>query len=57
MKRILNALLMLGIVIPSTAHEFTVGELYVDHPMIEEAPPNAPVLGGYLSIQNMGYTR
>ena len=29
------------------AHDFTAGAIYVDHPMIEEAPPNAPVLGGY----------
>ena len=41
---------------PVAAHDFTIGSLYVDHPMIEEAPPNAPVLGGYLSIQNMGDT-
>lgn len=38
------------------AHGFTQGSIYLDHPMIEEAPPNAPVLGGYLSIQNMGDT-
>ncbi|GAB5429807.1 MAG: hypothetical protein Devi2KO_32660 [Devosia indica] len=38
------------------AHDFTQGSIYLDHPMIEEAPPNAPVLGGYLSIQNMGDT-
>ncbi len=38
------------------AHDFTSGSIYLDHPMIEEAPPNAPVLGGYLSIQNMGDT-
>lgn len=36
------------------AHDFTQGSIYLDHPMIEEAPPNAPVLGGYLSIQNIG---
>lgn len=39
---------------PAVAHDFTQGSIYLDHPMIEEAPPNAPVLGGYLSIQNMG---
>ncbi len=25
------------------AHDFTQGSIYLDHPMIEEAPPNAPV--------------
>lgn len=38
------------------AHGVTSGPLYIDHPMIEEAPPNAPVLGGYVSIQNSGNT-
>ncbi|QQR40057.1 copper chaperone PCu(A)C [Devosia rhizoryzae] len=54
MKTLLTTLLLLGPAIPAAAHEFTVGDLYVDHPMIEEAPPNAPVLGGYLSIANRG---
>lgn len=54
MKTLLTTLLLLGTAIPAAAHEFTVGDLYVDHPMIEEAPPNAPVLGGYLSIENRG---
>ncbi|MBU1334419.1 MAG: copper chaperone PCu(A)C [Alphaproteobacteria bacterium] len=36
------------------AHDFNAGSIYVDHPMIEEAPPNAPVLGGYVAIYNNG---
>lgn len=36
------------------AHDFTAGSIHVDHPMIEETPPNAPVLGGYVAIYNNG---
>ncbi|MBU1336911.1 MAG: copper chaperone PCu(A)C [Alphaproteobacteria bacterium] len=38
------------------AHDFTSGSIYIDHPMIQEAPPNAPVLGGYVTIHNNGDT-
>lgn len=34
------------------AHDFTSGGIYIDHPMIQEAPPSAPTLGGYVTIQN-----
>lgn len=54
MKKIALAALLAALALPVAAHDFTVGSIYLDHPMIEEAPPNAPVLGGYLSIQNMG---
>lgn len=36
------------------AHDFDAGSIYIDHPMIKEAPPNAPVLGGYIMLQNNG---
>lgn len=56
MKRLVLAALLSGLAFPTAAQDFTVGSIYLDHPMIEEAPPNAPVLGGYLSMQNMGET-
>lgn len=36
------------------AHSFTAGTIYLEHPMIQEAPPSAPVLAGYVMIQNTG---
>lgn len=52
--------LMTAMLVVSTgaaqAHDFSAGEIYIDHPMILEAPPSAPTLGGYLSIQNNGDT-
>lgn len=39
---------------PVYAHEFTLGELVLEHPMIREAPPSAPVLAGYVKITNNG---
>lgn len=36
------------------AHDFTAGSIYFDHPMIQEGPPNAPTLGGYITIHNNG---
>lgn len=53
-KRLLATLFFIMCPIGASAHDFTSGSIYLDHPMIEEAPPNAPVLGGYVSIQNMG---
>jgi Uncharacterized protein conserved in bacteria len=54
MKQIFLSAILGLLAFPAIAHDFTQGSIYLDHPMIEEAPPNAPVLGGYLSIQNMG---
>ncbi|ODT64899.1 MAG: hypothetical protein ABS75_33725 [Pelagibacterium sp. SCN 63-23] len=56
MKKFALMVLLSSLALPTVAHDFTVGSIYLDHPMIEEAPPNAPVLGGYLSIQNLGDT-
>jgi copper(I)-binding protein len=38
------------------AHEYTVGDLVIDHPHAFATPPNAPVAGGYLAITNTGGT-
>lgn len=54
MKRIFLAFLI-GISATAVyAHSFTAETIYVDHPMIQEAPPSAPVLGGYLMVMNSG---
>jgi len=38
----------------ASAHEFTLGELTLDHPWIAEPPPGGPVAAGYLTITNDG---
>lgn len=54
-KTIIAISLLLGLAaLPVNAHDFTAGNIYIDHPMILEAPPNAPVLGGYIMLQNNG---
>ena len=39
---------------PVLAHEYAVGALVIDHPVITATPPAAPVAGGYLRITNTG---
>ena len=52
MKRLLLAALLLPGA--ALAHEYALGDITVDHPMIFETPANAPVAGGYMSITNAG---
>lgn len=55
MKKLSLAALLFGLsAIAASAHDFNAGSIYIDHPMIKEAPPNAPVLGGYIMLQNNG---
>ncbi len=42
------------ILAPAMAHQFETATIFVDHPAIQEAPPNAPVLGGYAMFVNTG---
>ncbi|ORE93298.1 hypothetical protein ATO4_16165 [Aurantimonas sp. 22II-16-19i] len=44
----------LGIVGPTTAHEFKAGSLTIDHPSSRATPPTAKVGVGYLSVTNDG---
>lgn len=36
------------------AHEYTIGDLVIDHPVTRATPANAPVSGGYMVIRNTG---
>lgn len=56
MKRTLLApLAVLGLMLtPAAAHQFETPTIFVDHPAIQEAPPSAPVLGGYAMLFNSG---
>ncbi len=38
----------------SLAHEYEAGKIQIDHPWSREAPPNAPVIGGFLQLNNHG---
>ncbi|MCF7481063.1 copper chaperone PCu(A)C [Vibrio sp. J1-1] len=40
----------------SFAHEYEAGQIHIDHPWSREAPPNAPVIGGFLQLNNHGET-
>jgi len=54
MKKIVLAALLGLCTAPVHGHSFTADTIYVDRPMIQEAPPSAPVLGGYLMVMNSG---
>ncbi len=36
------------------AHEYEIGDLMIDHPVVRATPPGAKVAGGYLLIVNSG---
>ncbi|MGP8307882.1 copper chaperone PCu(A)C [Vibrio sp. YIC-376] len=38
----------------SLAHEYEAGNIQIAHPWSREAPPNAPVIGGFLQLNNHG---
>ncbi|PQJ43003.1 copper resistance protein CopZ [Vibrio campbellii] len=38
----------------SLAHEYEAGKIHIDHPWSREAPPNAPVIGGFFQLSNLG---
>lgn len=54
MKKLLLAIATLAVMPAAIAHDFDAGSIYIDHPMVEEAPPSARVLGGYVSLHNQG---
>lgn len=40
----------------ATAHDFTQGDIFVDHPWSRATPPTARVAAGYMIIRNSGGT-
>lgn len=56
MKRFLATLLVTTGLFSSTlqAHEYTHGDLFIDHPYTRTTPPSAPVAGGFMKITNNG---
>ena len=49
------AILGLSSAVAST-HDYKLGSLEIEHPFARATPPNAPVSGGYMTIQNNGET-
>jgi copper(I)-binding protein len=39
---------------PASAHEYTVGTLFVHHPAVNATPPSANTAAGYFEIKNNG---
>ena len=56
MKTFYTAALAALLALPAAAHDYTAGDIVVDHPMAFETPKTARVGGGYLTITNGGDT-
>ena len=54
MKNLIFAALVLGLAAPSLAHEYKVGALLVDHPVIRVASPVSKTGAGFMTITNSG---
>ena len=39
---------------PALAHDYTAGDLRIDHPHAFATPPSAPVAAGYMTVANQG---
>lgn len=46
----------MAVVTPASAHSYKVGDLEIGHPWSRATLPNAPVAGGYMTIENTGTT-
>ncbi len=56
MTRHLLAAALLFFALPATAHDYALGALRVDHPVVYAAPPTARAAAGYMTIANSGDT-
>lgn len=54
MKFALAAVALAALAGSALAHEYTLGNLEIDHPHARATMPNAPVAGGYMTIRNTG---
>jgi len=53
-KTTLAAAALLAGMSAATAHDYKAGNLHIEHPWSRATPPNAPVGGGYMTIENNG---
>ena len=51
---VLTLLLLFACIPGALAHEFTVGDLEIEHPWSRATPPGAKVAGGYFTVLNKG---
>lgn len=56
MNRLPILALFLGLAAPAFAHEYTVGAIRIDHPVIRVASPVSKTGAGYLTVTNTGKT-
>jgi hypothetical protein len=56
MSRLLSLILAALLAAPALAHEFTAGDLLIDHPHIAQPAASAKAAGGFLTITNRGTT-
>ncbi|MEN3792239.1 copper chaperone PCu(A)C [Fulvimarina sp. MAC3] len=49
-----SATLTLAVSAPAFAHDYKAGDIVIGHPWTRATPPNAPVGGGYMSLDNQG---
>lgn len=56
MKKAAAALFASLLAVPALAHDFTAGDLFIDHPWSRAMPPNAVTGAAYLRIENRGET-
>jgi copper(I)-binding protein len=54
MKHVILAGLLAGLAAPLAAHEYKVGTLVIDHPVIRVASPVAKTGAGFMAIRNTG---
>ncbi|MBL8579236.1 MAG: copper chaperone PCu(A)C [Mesorhizobium sp.] len=54
MKKVLLALLAVVIATPVVAQTYSAGAVGIDNTWIQEAPPRAPTLAGFVTFENTG---
>jgi copper(I)-binding protein len=54
LKKILLAATLLPLSLYAAAHDYSVGELHIEHPWSREMPPVAPTAAAYFVVHNKG---
>ncbi|MDH1262414.1 copper chaperone PCu(A)C [Pseudomonas sp. GD03944] len=54
LKKTLLAAVMMGTSLLANAHDYSVGELHIEHPWSRAMPPVAPTAAAYFVVQNKG---
>lgn len=54
LKKIALSAALLAASLLANAHEYSVGELHIDHPWSREMPPVAPAAAAYFVVHNKG---